>query len=546
MATSTPLATFTATSLSNSETVLSHPTIANNLQLTMAIIALCSCSLIHAYMLINVFPYAALMAVHLLPDGSVDDQSVGPFSGVLASSFMFGRMFSSYPWGRMADLYGRTLVLIASLSLSSVCSLLFGMSQSFTAAMIFRFLLGVNNGLVGTVKTLVSELAPSETVETKIMGLVVGMRACGFFVGPAVGGLLADPIHQFPSSFSNKTHAWYYAALSRYPFLLPNVMGSLLCLTTALLVWWWIPETLTVNQVRPREKRGCIIKDLNKILHKMTRGSKSQRGEVQQNTTEESLLLERHETSNYTNDSRKTDIRAAPMKSIWNIESARRHLLPYWIFSMAVACLDEAFPLFCIASATSGLALAEKTIGEILSSAGLLFLLFQYHVYVQTVERVGLYKSLWFGCFLGFLPVFLIPLGRLLQHPPEEDDQAAVENFAPLGWATFSLLVSAMSLSKIGCCIFFSSISIALNKSVPIELRATLNGFASLVGSIYKGLGPILAGILSQFCFSLGLGELGSIALFSCIGCAGLSTIVFLVGLGPKNANKEAKVSPLV
>ncbi|KAG7350580.1 major facilitator superfamily transporter [Nitzschia inconspicua] len=517
MATSKPQATFTAPSLSNSETVLLNPIITNNLQLTMAIIALCCCSLIHAYMLINVFPYAAFMAVHLLPDGSVDDQSVGPFSGVLASSFMFGRMFSSYPWGRMADLYGRTLVLIASLSLSAVFSLLFGMSQSFTAAMIYRFLLGVNNGLVGTVKTLVSEVAPSETVETKIMGLV----------------LLKQNARMVLHSFVE------------VPFPTSECHGFSV-VPCHCIIGLVVDTRNTLNQVRPREKRRSIIKDMNKILHKMARGLKYQRGEVQQNTTEESLLLERHETSNDTGDSRKTSTSATPMKSIWNVESARRHLIPYWIFSMAVACLDEAFPLFCIASATSGLALAEKTIGEILSSAGLLFLLSQYYVYVQTVERVGLYKSLWFGCFLGFLPVFLIPLARLLQHPLEEDDQKAVENFAPLGWATFSLLVSAMSLSKIGCCIFFSSISIALNKSVPIELRATLNGFASLVGSIFKGLGPILAGILSQFCFSLGLGELGPVVLFSCIGCAGLSTIVFLVGLGPKIANKENKNSTLV
>ena len=144
------------------------PVPVSNTQLTLATFALCTCTLIHAFVLISVYPYAAFMAVHLLP--GVTTETAGTYSGVLASSFMAGRTLSAYPWGRLADRYGRNFVMISSLTLSALLSLLFGMSRSFTAALFYRFMLGLTNGLVGTVKTVVSEIAPSEDVETKMMG----------------------------------------------------------------------------------------------------------------------------------------------------------------------------------------------------------------------------------------------------------------------------------------------------------------------------------------------------------------------------------------
>jgi MFS family permease len=55
----------------------------------------------------------------------------------------------------------------------------------------------LTNGLVGTIKTIVTELAPSEEIEEKMMGMVVGMRAWGFLISPAVGGWLAEPIKEY-------------------------------------------------------------------------------------------------------------------------------------------------------------------------------------------------------------------------------------------------------------------------------------------------------------------------------------------------------------
>jgi hypothetical protein len=44
------------------------------------------------------------------------------------------------------------------------------------------------------------------------------------------------------------------------------------------------------------------------------------------------------------------------------------------------------------------LGVTEMTIGQILSISGIVFASSQYFIYVHTVERTGLYKSLWIGC----------------------------------------------------------------------------------------------------------------------------------------------------
>jgi MFS family permease len=95
-------------------------------------IALCLCTLTNSWLLISVFPYSGFMAVALIP--SANEENAGSYAGLLASSFLLGRALSSYGWGKVADSYGRVFVLQASLIMSCVFTLLFGLSQTFLLA----------------------------------------------------------------------------------------------------------------------------------------------------------------------------------------------------------------------------------------------------------------------------------------------------------------------------------------------------------------------------------------------------------------------------
>lgn len=101
---------------------------------------------------------------------------------------------------------------------------MFGMSQTFLGAIISRCLLGLSNGVVGTTKTVVSELAQgNEWLEMRGMALVTGMRGWGFHVSPALGGSLAEVTKQYPNAPWVQRHEGF---LSEFPFLLPYIVGA--------------------------------------------------------------------------------------------------------------------------------------------------------------------------------------------------------------------------------------------------------------------------------------------------------------------------------
>ena len=142
-------------------------------------ISLCCVMLTQSYLLISVFPYSGFLALHLLP--TLNQENVGSYAGFIASCFMFGRMISSFEWGKATDKYGRKFVIQATLILSAVFSVLFGLAPTFEWALLFRFMLGLSNGMVGSVKTILSEITKTDEEETKSMALVLGMWGKFFF-----------------------------------------------------------------------------------------------------------------------------------------------------------------------------------------------------------------------------------------------------------------------------------------------------------------------------------------------------------------------------
>jgi MFS family permease len=219
---------------------------------TRSTIALCLSVFTVSYMLISVFPYSGFMAIHLLPD-KLNEENAGLYAGLIASSFMVGRAFSSYAWGKAADIYGRVTCLTVSLLLSSLLSLAFGMSNTFGMALWWRFCLGFANGILPISKTMVSEIAGGDkNLETRGMGLVMGMWGWGFLMSPAISGAIAEPLRQYPDvRWLQDEHRWYYGVLEKFPFLLPNLVGAVMGVIAVVAVNLYVAETLPKQMVRP-------------------------------------------------------------------------------------------------------------------------------------------------------------------------------------------------------------------------------------------------------------------------------------------------------
>ena len=166
-------------------------------------------------------------------------------------------------------------------------------------------------------------------------------------------------------------------------------------------------------------------------------------------------------------------------------------MIAYWLYSFAIIAIDEAFPLYCISNKNGlGRQLSETEIGTILSIAGLFFAVGQFHAYTWIVDRFGIYGSLSLGCWWGILPVSFIPTAALVD----------IQVTNQIGITMYIALL--IGVAKIFQSTFFSSITVTTNRTVPKNVRSSMNGFGGMGAGGAKALGPILAGYWMSLCIS--------------------------------------------
>ena len=471
------------------------------------VIALAFTVFVQSYLLEGVFPYAGFLTLHLLSSENIDsndrsnvnEETVGKYAGYVACSFMAGRTITAVYWGRLADTYGRVFVLEVSLVASAITSIGFGFASTYTEALLWRSFMGVGNGITGTIKCLLSEIkesAGSQAKETKTMAIVYGMRGYGFLLCPAITGFLSDPMKQYPQ-LMGRMPLWVQSLLLAYPFVLPNLVASVLCLGAVRLVREFVEETL------PEERCRSFVLDLRSIVN----WRKKNTGEAQ-SANPNSIRVDGilgNPTPATTSSSTTADLLWTSSDDFQRIQSSKLrsrwfHLYVYWIFSFLNIAADELFPLFCL-SKLSGLGLQEKQISSILGGTTIVYGLLQYFLLTGMVHKLGLYPTLRIGIFFCVPPSLLIPFGSLwLAGGMTNGSNGSIENNNDLTvWMVLYLCIIIAALKSFSS-VAFSTITMATNRTVDtIDQRATLNGIASLGGSFAKACGPVFAGTLFSF-----------------------------------------------
>lgn len=457
--------------------------------------SLCFCFLTHSYLLISLFSYVGYFVLHL--DPNLTSNTVGLYAGVLSSSFMMGRMVTSVLWGRMADTYGRKAVIQLSLFCSSIVCLGFGFSSSFSMAFTIRFLLGTCNAMVPTGKTAISELASMtsnpESFQQRGMALLLGMWGWGFLISPSISGFLSDPVKQYPNSvFIQK----YTIFLTDYPFVLPNILGTLLCLLATLSSTLFVQETLETKRdlsYLPGDVWNCLKDTIEK---------KNKYG-----TEDETKVLVNHSKEEL---SLPTD---SNWHSIWEKSNTRQHMILYWLWAFVTMGSDEITPLFLLAH--KGLKLTEISIGRVLSGAGIVYAVFQYSICLFFIEKFGIYGSLRLSSWSCAPFILFIPISKCIEI---WGSPLFITSSEHIKLQTYLFLWITLGLERIFQMMYFSSISVGMNLTVSSNQRATMNGYGIMIGSVAKAFGPIMFGYLSSVLFGyLENGLLASFILFGLI-----------------------------
>ncbi|RMZ83081.1 hypothetical protein DV738_g1410, partial [Chaetothyriales sp. CBS 135597] len=231
------LKTITATDTNHEPPVTKDP----NAPLPMLqILTLCYVRVYEPIAFFCIFPFINVQITSLpLQDPPIPDTSVGFYSGLIESLFSLTQMIFMLFWGRAADhpRIGRKPVLVFSLIGVSICMAGFGFSRSLWQMIMWRCCAGIFGGTIVTIRTMISENSTPKT-QAKAFSYFAFTGNLGIFIGPLVGGALADPVKQYPSIFGNS------AFFTKYPFSLATMVTGIIGLSAALVSVLFVKETL--------------------------------------------------------------------------------------------------------------------------------------------------------------------------------------------------------------------------------------------------------------------------------------------------------------
>ncbi len=158
-----------------------------------------------------------------------------PFYGSLfgASSFQVACLFAAYSlgsvfgeihWGRQSDARGRRPIMIITTACAALSYVAFAFAPNLAAAIAIRIISGFFSGTFGVATGAIADIT-SPQVRAKNMGYFGAAFNLGLALGPALGGLLADP------------------AAGLAGFRLPILVAALLTAAASLWAYVLLPET---------------------------------------------------------------------------------------------------------------------------------------------------------------------------------------------------------------------------------------------------------------------------------------------------------------
>ncbi|KAJ2279549.1 hypothetical protein EV176_001454 [Coemansia sp. RSA 451] len=159
------------------------------------------------------------------------------YAGLLLMSYSLCQAIPSMYWGVLSDRIGRRPALLIGLAGDLATFVLFGLSKSFTWAIVTRSLNGMFAGNSAVVKSVVAEIS-DDTNRPRMMALLPLMWNLGSVGGAAIGGIFADPTHQYPRIFG------HMEIFRMFPYLLPCLIGCSITVFGLVMGIFKMEETL--------------------------------------------------------------------------------------------------------------------------------------------------------------------------------------------------------------------------------------------------------------------------------------------------------------
>ncbi|KAI0478905.1 MFS general substrate transporter [Xylariaceae sp. FL0804] len=451
--------------------------------------------------LTSIFPYAWSL-VKRFNVGSNDNASF--FAGLLISAFSLAEALMGMYWGGLSDRIGRKPVLVVGCLGTMFSMLVVGFASNIWVALFGRAFGGFLNGNIGVIQTMVGELVTNPEHEPRAYSVMPFVWSIGTIVGPAIGGIFADPHVSWPNAFPEGS------LFARFPYLLPNVLCAGLLLFSIVLGYFLLEEThpdMAPHVMRPDDSylseetpllsTSDAIKQPAVDLRSETYGAFRDRASFDLGP-DAPRVKEFGKSSNCSGIFKNRRIMSAIIAlSIFTYHSMTYdHLMP--IFFEDKKAAFESFSADFHSSlnpfySPGGLGLSMQSVGVILAVNGAIALFIQAIVFPFAAEKIGVFRLFILVTVLHPVAYAIVPM---LVHLPDS-----------LLYPGIYLCLAIRNLLSI---ILYPLLLILIKEATPSStVLGKVNGFAASAGAACRMAAPPVAGYL----YSLG----------SQIDCTGLA-----------------------
>ncbi|PLB44709.1 permease of the major facilitator superfamily [Aspergillus steynii IBT 23096] len=485
-----------------------RPTASNDQFPTTQLFLLAICRVAEPIALTSIFPYSWVM----VKDFRVADSDNASFyAGILISAFSLAEALTGMFWGSLSDRIGRKPVLLSGCFGTILSLLIVGLAPNFWIALFGRALGGILNGNIGVIQTMVGELVKRPEHEPRAYAVMPFVWSIGTIMGPAIGGLLARPAEGFPSFFSPD------GLFGIYPYLLPNVVCSILLLCSMLFSWLFLQET------HPDMQSADCERDMNDVTAErpllVSAGATANAGadlRVESYGTFNQVRLHQDENLMVYADGSKSE--GAPTKQpifTWRVTML---IIALAIFTYHSMTFDHLLPIFLqdknvteistlgtsSLSFPGGIGLSTSTVGLIMSTDGIIALFIQSVIFPALARYLGVWKLFVVVTVLHPLTYFIVPFLIFLPHK-----------------VLFVGIYTCLALRNVLSIIDYPVLLILIKQASPSDsVLGKINGLSASAGAASRTIAPPVAGYL----YSTG----------SRVGCTALawwgSTFVALIG----------------
>ncbi|KAJ1766272.1 hypothetical protein IW138_005976 [Coemansia sp. RSA 986] len=389
------------------------------------------------------------------------------YASLLLTSFTVCKAATSVHWGILSDRIGRRPVILIGLLGNLLTFVLFGVSKSFTWALVARSLNGLFTGNTIAIKSVIAEIS-DDTNRPRMMAMLPLMWNLGTMLGGAVGGLFVDPVKKYPWLFGNS------ALFHEYPYLLPCLVASTASFFGLVVGYFQLEETLVV-------KPSTVP--------------------ISGAASETTLLVSEAQSE----EGRcAVNIRPSPY-SKWDIltPTVIRILVTNAIVCVAVAMHNQLYPIVAATDVVDGgLGMDPQRIGYTLTLCGVFVVFLQLTQYPKLERKYGALacyrRGIWllvaFSTTLPFLSILAARAGNSVEHLTGFNITKVLSPEFCLFWG---FLIIQLYIRMLGDTLAFTSVNLLAVNIAPTKADfGFVNGLQQQIAMSAYMVGTLISGYL--------------------------------------------------